>query len=157
MPQILLTLGYQKRSLKEFLELLIQARVDVLIDVRQHAWSHKRGFSKGQLSRELEKVDIEYIHAGFAGNPKKIRTAAQTHADCLEAYRQYLQASKHVVDAFEELLDLKLESGGRVCITCYERHPLDCHRGVLAEVWARRSGRRVRHLATLGCERLNTD
>ncbi len=42
----LFTLGYQQRSLDEFVALLLEASIDVLVDVRETAWSHKPGFSK---------------------------------------------------------------------------------------------------------------
>ncbi|MHB1329333.1 MAG: DUF488 family protein [Gemmatimonadales bacterium] len=42
----LCTIGYEKRSLDEFSELLRSSGVEVVLDVRETAWSHKPGFSK---------------------------------------------------------------------------------------------------------------
>jgi uncharacterized protein (DUF488 family) len=39
-------------------------------------------------------------------------------------------------------------------MTCFERHPEDCHRSILADRWQQRGRRRVQHLATDGCDRL---
>ena len=89
---ILFTLGYEKRSIDEFVELLCEAGVTVLVDVRETAWSHKPGFSKTALGAALAVAGIAYAHAPFAGNPKSLRDVATSHAECLSRYRRYLAA-----------------------------------------------------------------
>ncbi|HVX39628.1 MAG TPA: DUF488 domain-containing protein [Gemmatimonadaceae bacterium] len=150
----LYTLGYQQRSIDEFIELLQESRIDVLVDVRETPWSHKPGFSKGPLVAALRNANIDYIHAKFAGNPKRLRATAPTHAKCLEWYANHIDAEVGIVDAFETLMEDLLDAGKRVCITCFERHADDCHRSILADRWRRRGRRRVEHLAVNGCERL---
>ena len=86
----LYTLGYERRTLREFINILTDARIAILVDVRETAWSHKPGFSKGQFQATLERAGIEYIHASFAGNPKWLRSNAESHAECLEWYSWYL-------------------------------------------------------------------
>jgi uncharacterized protein (DUF488 family) len=46
---VLFTLGYEKRTIDEFIEILDDANVDVLIDVRDVPWSHKRDLAKSKL------------------------------------------------------------------------------------------------------------
>lgn len=92
------TLGYEKRSIEEFVELLLDAKIDVLVDVREKAWSHKPGFSKTAFTLALENVGIEYVHAPFAGNPKTIRARANSHEACLEQYRRYLERRPEIID-----------------------------------------------------------
>ena len=55
----LYTLGYEKRSLGEFVQLLLDSEIDVLIDVREKAWSHKPGFSKTAFSVALANAGIQ--------------------------------------------------------------------------------------------------
>lgn len=148
------TLGYQMRSVDEFVQILRDSAIDVLVDVRETAWSHKPGFSKGALSRALQRAGIEYIHARFAGNPKRLRDAAVSHAACLQAYARHVDKNVEIVDNFEELIAQLLVDGKRVCLTCFERHHEDCHRSILADRWRGRGRRRVEHLATDGCDRL---
>lgn len=148
------TLGYQKRSIAEFVVLLQDADIDVLVDVRETAWSHKPGFSKGALSRALGRAGIDYVHARFAGNPKVLRREASSHAACLQAYARYVDRNVQIVDNFEELIGAMVRGGKRVCLTCFERHHEDCHRSILADRWKRRGRRRVEHLAVEGCERI---
>ena len=152
----LYTLGYEKRSIGEFLDLLLEAGVGVLVDVRETAWSHKRGFSKTAFAGALAEVGVAYLHAPYAGNPKALRAAAPTHAACLDAYRQLLERETAITERFDALVLPYLEAGTAVCITCFERHPEDCHRSILAAAWKRRAPRRrrVEHLATTGCARL---
>lgn len=142
----LFTLGYQRRSQDEFVHLLLDAAVDVLVDVRETAWSHKPGFSKCGLEEALRVHGIAYVHARFAGNPKRLRTSAVSHKECLRLYAEHLEKDAAIMEMFDELVGRLLDAGKRVCLTCYERHPEDCHRGVLAERWRRGSWRQVEHL-----------
>jgi uncharacterized protein (DUF488 family) len=154
MKHTLFTLGYQQRTLEEFTSILRESDIDVLIDVRETAWSHKPGFSKGLLQRTLAAKGIEYVHADFAGNPKWLRANADSHRECLDWYLWYLGEFDEIVPAFEELVARFLAKGKRVCVTCFERHADDCHRAILAAQWQQRGTRHVKHLATEGCDRL---
>jgi len=128
------------------MELLQRASIDVVVDVRETAWSHKPGFSKGALRSALEGHGIAYVHASFAGNPKRIRAAVGSHEECLRLFAHHLDGNRAIVDMFDELVGRLLDEGKRVCLTCYERHPDECHRGVLAERWVVGHWRRVEHL-----------
>lgn len=156
MTDIIYTLGYEKRSIDEFVALARAAGVDVLVDVRETAWSHKPGFSKNAFEAALAVEGIEYLHVPFAGNPKWLRENADSHAECLEWYAWYLDEFGEVEDAFESLMSPILAEDKRPALTCFERHAGDCHRSILAERWAARDERRrqFHHLATDGCARL---
>lgn len=155
MPDVIFTLGYQQRSLEEFVAIAIAAGVQVLVDVRETAWSHKPGFSKTAFQAALASAGIEYVHAPFAGNPKWLRDNATTHAECLEWYDWYLDEFAEVVEAFDSLLAPLLAEGKALALTCFERHSGDCHRSILANRWAARApARNVCHLAIDGSPRL---
>ena len=154
MSTTLFTIGYQQRSLSEYLDLLSKSEINVLVDVRATAWSRKPGFSKGALARALANVGIEYVHAPFVGNPKHLRAAAKSHEECLEKYEELLVGRADMLEMFERLVAEYLQTRKRVCITCFERHPDDCHRGILANHWRKRGRRRVEHLAPSGAPRL---
>lgn len=150
------TLGYQLRSLDEFIAELQAAAVDVLVDVRETPWSQRRDYTKAKLTSALAEEGIEYVHARFAGNPKAIRNAAGSHQDCLEMYTDHLRGSPHVITALDDLIQERLANGQRLCFTCYERHPEDCHRSILLEQWAAVKGLdlAVQHLGPDGAPRL---
>jgi len=154
MRTTLLTLGYEKRTIEEFVRLLQDAEVDVLVDVRATAWSHKPGFSKAGLKTSLGQVGIEYVHASFAGNPKSLRAQASSHKHCLALYDAYISSDEAIMSRFDALIGAMHAQGKRVCITCFERHPDDCHRSIIAGKWEERGARSVEHLAPDGCNRL---
>lgn len=156
MPTTLYTLGYQQRSIDEFVEILSDSEIDVLVDVCETAWSRKPGFSKSAFAAALATRGIEYVHADFAGNPKWLRSNADSHSECLEWYGRYLNDFGEIVSTFDELVADLHAVGKRVCITCFERHADDCHRAILADRWKAKRGRKVKHLAIEGCDRLVT-
>jgi uncharacterized protein (DUF488 family) len=149
-PPTLFTLGYQQRTPDEFVALLRGAGVDVLVDVRETPLSHKPGFSKRGLEQALAAQGIAYVHAGFAGTPKAIRSGLGEPEDILRGFQHHLDTHPEVLDLFDELIGRLLDAGKRVCIACYERDPAGCHRRVLAERWRQGCCREVRHL---GAER----
>jgi uncharacterized protein (DUF488 family) len=154
MSSTLFTIGYEKRTSQEFVELLREADVDVVIDVRETAWSHKPGFSKGALSDALAAAGIEYVHASFAGNPKHLREIAEDHYECIENFRRYLDVMPEIARELDALILSYTTLGQSVALTCFERHPGDCHRSVLADAWASTNYRNIEHLGPSGCRRL---
>lgn len=114
--------------------------------MRETARSRKPGFSRRALSAALTLGGIAYLHAPVAGNPKWLRAEGETAAERLQLYAWYLDGHPEVVREFEAVIDALAPARGRVCITCFERQWRDCHRGILADRWARRDGRAVVHL-----------
>lgn len=150
-----LTIGYQKRSGEELAELLSAAGVDVLVDVRESAWSFRPDFRRISLATRLGERGITYLHAHFAGNPKRKLVGEMSHQECLDAYRQHVEGTPAVFTQLSDLLLPLLEKGQRVCLFCYERHPDDCHRSILLEEWCQRIGGAllVNHLHPDGADR----
>lgn len=146
--ETLYTIGYEKRTQEAFFTLLRRAGIDVLMDVRDVAWSHKPGFSKGALSETAHTAGMEYMHAQFAGNPKKLRAKESDTEGLIGAYGRHLDDHPEIVQQFSDLVRGYSKAGKRVCIMCFERDPADCHRGVLAARWKRRRRGRVEHLGT---------
>ena len=150
----LLTLGYEKRDLAGFIALLREAGVSALVDVRETAWSHKPGFSKTALREALERQGIRYVHVRAVGNPQMLRRRARSHEECLALYEAHLDRRPELEQEFDSVLRGLMLEGFRVCLACFERHPDDCHRGILADRWSKRHRGRVQHLAPEGCRRL---
>ena len=150
----LFTIGYEKRSFDEFLAVLKAAGIDAVIDVRETAWTRKHGFSKSGLTAGLAAAGIEYVHARFAGNPRRLRATAADHVEIMTRYREHLSTSPDILDQFDRLIGGYVAAGKKVALMCYERHPDDCHRGILAEAWRDRRHGSVVHLEPGGCVRL---
>lgn len=150
------TIGYQLRTLDDLIIELKKACIDVVVDVRQTPWSNRRDFAKFRLEPALVAEGVQYVHAKFAGNPKELRRAAATHAECLAAYAEYLNNNPAIVQELGDLVASYQGVGRRVTLFCYERHPDDCHRSILASALDRRfpSGIEVLHLGADGAPRL---
>lgn len=128
-------IGYQGRSLVGMCELLADQSVDLLIDVRERAWSNRPEFRKTALSLALANHDIEYVHVREAGNPFRPRGGDIIDAvECMKRYRRYLRSTPSVVETVTLLIRRR-----RVAILCYEAKSEDCHRGVLVAALRRTS------------------
>ena len=137
MSYTIFTLGYEKRTLNEFVSILKDASVGLVLDVRETAWSHKRDFCKTRFSDGLRKKGIDYLHLPEAGNPKKIRKTCKTVEQCLDSYRLYLNRTGSGIDALEKLIALSKKEHINICLTCFERDHLLCHRSIITDAIVR--------------------
>lgn len=144
------------RDLNEFVALLRTAKVSIVVDVRETAWSRKPGFSKTALAAGLTAAGIQYQHWPRAGNPKQLRAEAATHVALLQAYDAYLTKEPKTVEIIGAGLNQLLADGHVPCLMCYERHPDDCHRSFLLRRWQQLAPEfiEVLHLAPDGAPRL---
>lgn len=122
----LFTVGYAGRSLPEFVRLLQEHDVKLLVDVRALPLSRRRGFSKTPLREALAEVKISYLHLREAGNP--YRQEADDIERCLRLYRNYLDSHPAVVEAVQAAI-----CGQRAALMCLEAEAHLCHRSVIAQ------------------------
>ncbi len=122
-----LGIGYQGLSLAGLCDELGELRVDLVIDVRERAWSNRPEFRKGVLSRTLAARGIEYQHMRDAGNPFRPKPGEEIDAaECMRRYGRHLQTRPDVLESIRRLARRR-----RVALLCYEADSADCHRGVL--------------------------
>lgn len=134
-PMPLYTIGYQQRTVSEFVEALRSAGVTVVVDVRENPMSRKPGFSKNRLKENLERAGIGYIHARFAGTPRAFRNESTSHEETLRLHARHLDRHPEVLAEFDQLIAAIEADGGRAAIMCFERDPAECHRSELARRW----------------------
>lgn len=129
---VIYTIGYEGLSVHDFLELLSDADIDLLIDVRDLPLSRKPGFSKRSLADHLHTRHIEYRHIRDLGAPKQIRHVLRESGDW-ETYRCSFE--NLVLDRQEELLAdvADLARDHRAALMCFERDPAHCHRSLISE------------------------
>lgn len=143
----LFTIGYEQTPARAVLDELQQAGVKLLVDVRAIASSRRPGFSKNQLAAGLDERGIAYLHLRGLGTPKDGRLAARSGKfDLLHTiYAKHLKTPQ----AREELDELSalVKQSGPVCILCYERDHLHCHRRWIAEIVEERDGVKIENLA----------
>ena len=143
----LFTIGYEQTPAKVVLDELEQAGVKLLVDVRAVAASRRPGFSKNQLAAGLDERGISYLHLRGLGTPKDGRDAARSGKfDALhKIYAKHLKTPQ-AKEELDELAALVLKSGP-VCILCYERDHLHCHRRWIAEIIEDRDTVKIENLA----------
>lgn len=128
----LITIGYEKRTLEGYLNLLIQAGVDILCDVRRNALSRRYGFSKQTLARACDGVGIRYEHIPELGIEARRRQGLQSPADYQALFRTYAQSTLPRQGNALGRICAWLQNGACVALTCYERNAIQCHRHCVA-------------------------
>jgi len=131
MNSIVFTIGYEGRSIDDFVNILIENGIEQLLDVREIPISRKAGFSKNRLAELLKESGISYIHMKELGSPKEIRDNLHHTHDYeafFKAYQYYIGTHFSLVQtAWEHVISKK------TCIMCFEKNPCECHRSVLAQ------------------------
>ncbi|MCB1194143.1 MAG: DUF488 family protein [Leptospiraceae bacterium] len=83
------TIGYEGKSIEEFINSLIKENIRALCDVRNNPLSMKYGFSKGQLKKITNNFKIEYFHIPGLGIPSQKRKNLSTNEDYLNLFKSY--------------------------------------------------------------------
>src|SRR5688572_8905893 len=139
------TIGYEGKTLDEFLGELRAAGVEIVLDVRAVAASRRPGFSKTALAGALREKGIDYLHLRPLGTPAAGREAARAGriAEMNLIYAGQLETAEAAL-ALEQALDEASER--HAALLCYERAAPDCHRSMLAERMKRRAEFEVRDI-----------
>lgn len=142
---MLATIGYERAELDDFIATLEACDIEVLVDIRDRAQSRRPGFSKSALSNALAGAGIEYLHLKELGDPKEGREAAR-NGD-FDAFRQIYSAVMASDAAKGALVALeKLASHQNICLMCFERDQLQCHRKIVSEYLEGSLSVKARHL-----------
>ncbi|HEX8064156.1 MAG TPA: DUF488 domain-containing protein [Allosphingosinicella sp.] len=135
----LFTIGYEAKTQAEFLDELVAAGVELVLDVRAVAASRRPGFSKTALAGGLRERGIDYLHLRALGTPADGRQAARAGriAEMRAIYAVQLDTPEAGL-AIEQAL---AEAAARPsALLCYERGAPDCHRAMLAQLMVERDG-----------------
>lgn len=136
------SVGYEGRTVGEFVDVVAANGVGVVVDVRLNAISRKPGFSKTALTAALADAAIGYRHERDLGNPKDNRDGFRRGLPVArERYRQHLENG--ATSAYETVARLVCER--RVALLCFERDHATCHRSCVTE----RMRERWPHLAVV--------
>jgi uncharacterized protein (DUF488 family) len=133
------TIGYEGRTVDEFLSELGGAAVELVIDVRAVAASRRPGFSKSAMAAALRERGIDYLHLRALGTPKPGREAARKGR--IEEMRAIFEAQLETPEA--ELAMAQADAAAKErhsALLCFEADAGGCHRAVVAERLAARSG-----------------
>lgn len=125
------TIGYEGQEPGQFLKLLSNEGIEILVDVRKDAYSKQdTSYSEGTLSRIAAEARIKYIHLPELGVDYNIRQELKSTHDYeayFKRYSEYLEKNSDLV-AFVA----KLAKNSVICLMCYEKDFRRCHRSILA-------------------------
>lgn len=135
MGTVLYTIGFAKKSLRHFIELLRGAGVESVLDVRLNNTSQLAGFAKkDDLEYILSLVNISYQHLLELAPTEELLTKFKkkeiTWLEYEETYRQILQQRQAV-----RLWGGRVSRELRHCLLCSEHDFQHCHRRLIAEHW----------------------
>ena len=147
------TIGHSNHTQEQFLNLLTNAGIQALVDVRSNPNSRWARFAnRDNLKEILRAVNIQYIYLGdvLGGRPPD-STSSHNQTDRVD-YRA-IREKEHFKHAINRILDeLKRY---RLCIMCAEEDPTSCHRNLLVAEDLRQAGVEVFHIR--GDGRIQTD
>ena len=145
MARTLSTIGYEGKTLEEFLGELEAAGVKRLIDVRAVAASRRPGFSKNALAGALRERAIDYVHLRALGTPAAGREAARKGR--IEEMHRIFEEQLETTEAGLALEQANSAAAERhSALLCFEKDAACCHRAIVAERLTALGGYRVSHL-----------
>lgn len=149
----LLTIGHSNRPLDELIEMLRDAQVSMLIDVRTFPRSRANpAFNIETFPGELEKVQISYQHWPALGGRRAKQPEVDPRLNALwrvqsfHNYADYAMGDEFAA-TFRRLVDLGRDQ--RLALMCSEAVWWRCHRRIIAD-YLLMDGHDVDHLMAPG-------
>lgn len=128
----LYTIGFTKKSLEEFVNLLKENKITKLIDIRLNRESQLSGFAKGRdLKYVLKLLNIKYeVIEDFAPTEELLKEY-QIDKD----WNKYETKFKKIINdrKLKKFKDEILTKNERICFLCSESEPDKCHRRLISE------------------------
>ena len=125
----LFNIGYEGRSIEQFINQLVINDIRLLIDVRKNALSKKYGFSKSQLSRTCESMNIKYVHVPELGIDSEKIKDLNNISDYNRLFSEYETSILHPAEESTRKSLKYLSEFKRVALMCFEKDAFMCHRG----------------------------
>ena len=128
------TIGHSTRTIEEFIALLQEHSIEVLVDVRTVPRSrHNPQFEGDALSASLGEAGISYTHmAGLGGlrHARKDSINSGWRNESFRGYADYMETAAFRA-ALNELQELAQQH--TTAIMCAEAVPWRCHRSLIAD------------------------
>lgn len=143
-PIAVYTIGYEGRSIDEFLNCLLEAGIVTILDVRATPVSRKYGFARRSLSDIVRKLGLEYEHWPTLG----IESADRRDLSDFASYQRLLRRYE-AVTLPNRMDDVRAMATAiqryPSALLCAERDFRYCHRGRLAATLAAETGLETVH------------
>ena len=143
---VIFSIGHSTHAYERFLELVRQAGVTAIADVRSAPFSRRAPqFNQDALRQALRRDGLAYVYLGEAlgGRP----AARRYYHDGVVDYERMADSA-----AFRRGLERLLDGARtyRIALMCSEQEPLDCHRCLLIGRALSGDGVAVRHILADG-------
>jgi uncharacterized protein (DUF488 family) len=130
------TIGFTKKTAKQFFDLLKKNGVECLVDIRLHPDGQLAGFSKKEDLRYFlnELIGCDYRHIERLSPTDEILKAYRCDNDWNKYQKSFLALMQE--RGIPETLDRTLFEEKVCCLLCSEPTPEKCHRRLVAELLA---------------------
>lgn len=149
--RIIYTIGHSTRAIEDFMDLLQENGIELLVDVRTFPMSrYNPQFNREALSASLQHHGISYLHLAKLGGrrgtaSKSSHNTAWEHSS-FRNYADYAE-TEPFREGLEEMIALARES--RTAYMCSEAVWWRCHRRIITDYLLAR-GWKVRHIMAPG-------
>lgn len=145
-PLTIWTVGHSTLTIEDFIDILRDDRIEILVDVRHFPGSRRfPHFGKVALHDALVTAGIRYQHLVELGGRRPVHrdshNAAWRNAS-FRGYADYME-TRQFRDGIDRLLEIA--RGGRTAIMCSEAVWWRCHRSMIAD-YLKAMGVRVIHI-----------
>lgn len=123
---ILHTIGYEGRRIDDFINILLQNEIEILVDIRAVPHSRNRNFSKINLEEYLLANGIDYLLIEELGSPKELRDKVKSDGDYDYFFSEYDRFLKNKIKYLSAILNFIKTR--KACLFCYEADADRCHR-----------------------------
>lgn len=128
------TIGYEGKTITQFIDKLKLMNIEQLIDVREIALSRKNGFAKTALRKALDDNGIVYKHLPELGSPSDIRHKLKEDWNYIAFFKDYTTSLERP-ESQTALVELEnLAHMRKSVIMCFEYSVEKCHRRILKEM-----------------------
>ena len=132
--KLLFTIGYEGKTVDQYLNDIILNNINLVIDVRKNPISMKYGFSKKTLANSLKQLNIEYVHIPELGVDSSERQNLSSFYDYKKLFEHYekdiLSNQNTAILKIVELYNTRK----RIALTCFEKDYNSCHRSRISNI-----------------------
>lgn len=145
------TVGHSTRTIEDFLTLLENHKIELLIDVRRWPMSRRHPhFNREALNTTLKDRGVEYFWRQDLGGFRKAAPDSPNTAWRVATFRAYADFMLTIDFAKIAQEVESVATHKRAAFMCAEAVPWRCHRQLLADAFLVR-GWEVRHIMDDGC------
>jgi len=135
------TIGYQGKNIEQFIKILKENEIELLLDARFSSESqYKPEFSGNVLEREIKRNKMNYNHEKELGLPYLIQNPYKEGVLGYNCVKQWYNWHINTNTNFEKLIEL-IKTSGKTAIMCMEAYAkahgeqrYACHRDMLADM-----------------------